>query len=229
MADACRGNGVLLMEGFMYRLNPRTLAIKKAIDDGLLGSVRSVVIEFSFVLGTRDTYRDDSRLIPGKGAGAVMDVGCYCINFARHAFGEDPREVMAVQDIDEVSGGDMSTSAILDFGSGRTAVITCSFQTSYRNNISVTGDQAVLRAERFFTPLEEGKTRFTIQSSHGDAETREFDAVNQFLLEIEHFSDCVLGNSSVLLDPYADAVPNAAVIDAIRESARTGGRARVRG
>jgi D-xylose 1-dehydrogenase (NADP+, D-xylono-1,5-lactone-forming) len=174
------------------------------------------------LLGTRDTYRDDSRLIPGKGAGSLMDVGCYCINFARHAFGQEPRSVVAVQEIDEASSGDMSTSAILDFGSGRTAVIACGFRTAYRNNISVAGDQAVLRAERFFTPLEEGKTAFTIQPSHGDPQTVEFDAVNQFLLEIEHFSDCVLGGSTVLLDPHLDAVGNAVVIDAIRESARTG-------
>lgn len=227
MADACRDNGVLLMEGFMYRLNPRTLAIRKAIDDGLVGQARSVVIEFTFMLGTRDTYRDDSRMIPGKGAGSLMDVGCYCVDFARYVFGEEPRSAVAIQDIDETTGGDLSTSAVLDFGGGRTALIACSFQTSYRNNISVAGDQAVLRADKFFTPMEEGKTRFTIQPSYGDGQTFEFDAVNQFLLEIEHFSDCVLGKSSVLLDPYDDAVGNARVIDAIRESARTGTRVRV--
>jgi len=222
MADACREAGVILMEGFMYRLNPRTIAIRKAIEDGLIGDLRNAVIEFSFMLGTRDTYRDDSRMIPGKGAGSLMDVGCYCLNFARCAFGEEPRAVTAIQDIDEATGGDMSTSAILDFGSGRTALITTSFRTSYRNSICLAGDKGVLRADRFFTPLEEGKTVFTVTPSHGDAQAFEFDAVNQFLLEIEHFSDCVLGVSKVLLDPYSDAVPNALAIDAIRESARTG-------
>lgn len=222
MVDACRAHGVVLMEGFMYRLNPRTLAIRRAIDDGRLGRVRSVVIQFSFLLGSRKTYRDDSRMIPGKGAGSMMDLGCYCINFARCAFGREPRSVIAIQDIDKVSGGDMSTSAVLDFGDGATALIACGFDSSYRNSICVAGDEAALQADRFFTPLDDGKTSYTIKSSHGEPQVFEFDAVNQFLLEIEHFSDCVLGRTDVILDPGADAVPNAVVIDAVRKSAAAG-------
>lgn len=228
MADACRANGVLLMEGFMYRFNPRTAALRKAIDDGLLGEVKSAVVQFSFLLGTRQTYRDDSRMIPGKGAGSLTDLGCYCINFARFVFGGTPESVTAAQRIDEATGGDLSTEAVLDFGSGRTAVIVCSFETAYRNAVTVAGEQAVLTADRFFTPLAEGKTEFSIRPSHGEPEVFTFEAVDQFLLEIEHFSSCVLGGLQPLLAPFEDAVPNAAVIDAVRESARAGRAAKVR-
>jgi len=61
MVDACRENGVILMEGFMYRLNPRTRAVKKAVEDGLIGEVRHVVVQFSFLLG-RETL---TGTIPG--------------------------------------------------------------------------------------------------------------------------------------------------------------------
>ena len=49
----------------------------------------------------------------------------------------------------------------------------------------------------------------------------ELDAVDQFLVETECFADCITNGSPVPLDPFLDAVPNARVIDAIRESART--------
>jgi predicted dehydrogenase len=225
MADHCKNRGVILMEGFMYRLNPRTRMIRKVIDEGLIGDVRSVVVQFAFTIDTAG----NSRLKPGKGAGSLMDVGCYCINFIRHIFGSEPQSVMASQHIPAQFGCDMTTSAILEFGDQRVAVLNCSFETGFRSSITVAGSKGVLTAEKFFTPPNEGKIGFAVETSDQKIHEFEMDAVNQFLLEIEHFSECVLEGKGVLLDPHKDAVGNSRAIDAIRESAATGCRAAVQG
>jgi len=66
-----------------------------------------------------------------------MDLGATASTSAAGVFGQEPRAAFAVQDVDEASGGDLSTSAVLDFGDGRTALINCSFETAYRNTITL--------------------------------------------------------------------------------------------
>lgn len=223
VASHCRERGVTLMEGFMYRLNPRTQKVKEVVVSGMIGEIRTAIVQFGFTINREG----NTRLIPGKGAGSLMDVGCYCINFSRYIFGEEPAWVLASQRVDPDIGCDMSTSAVLGFSGDRTALISCSFETYFRSAIEVVGTQGILRAARFFTPPEQGKIGFTVTTDNDQVHEFEFDAVNQFLLEIEHFSECVLEGKPVILDPLVDAVGNGRVIDAVRKSWDTSYRADV--
>jgi len=54
-----------------------------------------------------------------------------------------------------------------------------------------------------------------------------YPASNHFVLEIEHFSDCVLNNKSPLLT-LQDARINCATIEAVLQSAATGQRVDIR-
>ena len=223
MADHSRDKGVLLMEAFMYRFNPRTLKIKKVIEQGLIGDLRTLYSEFSFTLEARH----DSRLIPGKGAGSLMDVGCYCVNISRYLFGEEPAAALAAATHHPEIRCDMTQSAILEFQGGRTALMNSSFETGYRNSLVAAGTEGVLKVDKPFTPDEQGKIGFRVETRDGRIHTFEVDAVDQFLLEIDHFSRCVAEGKTPMLDPYAEAVANARVIDAIRESTELGGKAAV--
>jgi xylose dehydrogenase (NAD/NADP) len=212
VANHCRDRGVLLMEGFMYRLNPRTRKIKELVESGALGEIRTVVAQFGFTIDTSKAI----RLNATRGAGSLMDVGCYCINVSRCMLGEDPDWVLASQRMQ--NGYDMSTSAILGFSGDRTAMIGCSFETAFRSSLEIAGTEGVLRAEPFFTPTNEGKSSFSIRARN-ETEVFETDAVDQFLVETDHIADCVRGLAEVALDPHKDAVPNALTIDAIRLAA----------
>lgn len=212
MADHCRDRGVLLMEGFMYRLNPRTLKIKDIVESGALGEIRTVVAQFGFPIDPANA----ARLNATRGAGSLMDVGCYCINISRCILGEKPDWTLASQRMQH--GYDMSTSAVLGFSGDRTAMISCSFETAFRSSLEIAGTEGVLRAEPFFTPPNEGKSSFSIRARN-ETEVFETDAVDQFLVETDHIADCVRGRATVALDPHTDAVPNALTIDSIRKSA----------
>ncbi|HVJ85568.1 MAG TPA: Gfo/Idh/MocA family oxidoreductase, partial [Caulifigura sp.] len=90
MAAACRQHGVLLQEAFMWRHHPRTKQALHLIQKGDIGPLRMIVASFSF-----DIDRNDWRLRPERGGGAMWDVGCYGVNAARLFAGAEPVEVLA--------------------------------------------------------------------------------------------------------------------------------------
>src|SRR3712207_9418067 len=71
------------MEAFMYRFHPRTLKIKELLDAGAIGEVRLVRASFGFTVVDPANVRLSAELA----GGALMDVGCYCVNFARMVAG----------------------------------------------------------------------------------------------------------------------------------------------
>src|SRR3954465_14968984 len=93
MIDACRRHGVLLMEAFMYRFHPQQAAIRDVLQSGRLGALRMARGAFTFRLNMADTT--NIRLSRELWGGALMDVGCYCINAARAYFGAEPVAALA--------------------------------------------------------------------------------------------------------------------------------------
>src|SRR5690606_31956223 len=92
MFDAAEGHGRVLIEAFMYRCHPLTRAVKQALDAGEIGQLQ--IVRTSFCYKTR-TIDGNVRFDPALGGGALMDIGCYCIDFAQHMVGERPANVSA--------------------------------------------------------------------------------------------------------------------------------------
>jgi predicted dehydrogenase len=63
----------------------------KLAADGTLGTLRAVRSAFTFRLSRPDNIRFD----PALGGGALMDVGCYCVNVSRTLAAAEPVEVQA--------------------------------------------------------------------------------------------------------------------------------------
>ena len=94
MVDACASEGVRLMEAFMYRLHPSWEAVRELVASGRIGELRAVQSWFSY-------FNDDPaniRNIAEFGGGALMDIGCYCVNLSRMLFGGEPRPGRGVGD-----------------------------------------------------------------------------------------------------------------------------------
>ena len=91
MAAAARSNGVLLLEAFMYRFHPRTERVVDMVRDGAIGQLKAIRSAFTFRLRSAENIRLD----PDLGGGALMDVGCYCVNVSRPLAGGEPLAVQA--------------------------------------------------------------------------------------------------------------------------------------
>ena len=221
MLETADANGVVLSEAFMYRYHPLQQEIFEIVQGGGLGTVQLVRASYSFV----QTDLNDYRRIPGMGGGALFDVGCYCVNIARMAFGAEPTAATAKSLFDPQTGVDTTTTALLEFGTAGMALIDCSFSLSFRASYEIVGSDASVSIPRFLLgglrsggKPEAGEYRL---SYAGESEERVSKAGNMYSGEVEALSCRLLGQANFLLPP-TDALHNMNAIDAIAASARSG-------
>jgi D-xylose 1-dehydrogenase (NADP+, D-xylono-1,5-lactone-forming) len=216
MKRACDAHGVQLMEAFMYRLHPRTRDVVRRVAIGELGEVGIVRSAFTF----RVTRPENIRLSAELGGGALMDVGCYCVNVSRTLLGQEPAEVQAFATWTS-SGVDGTMAGSLRFGSGAVALFDCALTLERREFYEVGGTLGSFAAEAAFLP---GTADVTLLQRHpGGKETRhKTPGVDQYRLMVEHFADAVL-EGTPLLHSAEEAARNMAVIEALYRSARREG------
>jgi D-xylose 1-dehydrogenase (NADP+, D-xylono-1,5-lactone-forming) len=217
MQAAADENGVKLMEAFMYRFHPRTDRVVEMVRDGAVGDLRVIRSAFSFKLTNPENIRMNAAL----GGGALLDVGCYCVNSSRTIAGREPVEVQAFArwtpgDVDDQLTG------TLRFDDDLTAHFDCSLTTERCEFFEAAGTDGVLRVESSFLP---GKGDVVIQEQRGRAGVSEHSVsgADEYRLMVEHFADAAL-NDRPLRYTGEEAARNMLVIEALYASARDGGR-----
>ena len=216
MQAAAEANGVKLMEAFMYRFHPRTEQVVELVRGGTVGALRMIRSAFTFRL----TRPDNIRLQPDLGGGALMDVGCYCVNLSRTVAGSEPVAVQAWATW-AASGVDAQLAGSLLFEGGVVAQFDCALTLERRETYEVAGTDASLTVSAAFLP---GLGDVAIAVHRGrEAEVRhEVPGVDEYRLMVEHFADCVLHDREVRYPP-SEAAANMAVIEALYQSARSDG------
>jgi len=215
MFEEASRNGVVLMEGFMYRFHPQ---INKALD-----LIRSGEIGKPFLIRSAFTFpfnrgKDNYRWSPQKGGGALYDVGCYTINAARLIFQQEPDEIYARPHLDEQTGIDLTTSLLCSFSGGRQALLVSSFELQFQSSLEVSGDLGRIFLARAFSAKHFGTE---IQILKGDeTETIKLQPADQFQLMVEHFGDIISGRARPRLG-FNDSYGNARVIDAAFRSIKS--------
>jgi xylose dehydrogenase (NAD/NADP) len=219
MVDACRRHGVLLMEAFMYRFHPQHARVRSLLDEGVIGEIRVVRATNTFFMDPVNPQ--NVRLRSALAGGALMDVGCYCVNAARLLFGEEPEWAAAQCDMWDEFGVDMSVAGILGFSGGRMALIDGSFRTARQGWYMIAGAKGQIELPIAFTNTTPD-TSILITTDNGQQEER-IPGVNQFTLEAEEFADALLQGRPARISPQ-DSVANMRVIDAMYLSAAAGGQ-----
>lgn len=212
LVAACQRAGVLLQEAFMYRFHPQIDATRRLVQEGALGSPALVRSGFTFtVRGPRDI-----RLDPTLGGGALMDVGCYCVNISRLLLGE-PITVGGTRQ--EENGVDRITTGTLQFHGGAIAQFDCALRLPFRQFCEIVGTDGTLTLYRPFLP---GGDPPSVLLRTGEREEQvRIEGVNHYTRMVEAFADYVR-NGTPPRFPASDAVKNMRVLDAVRRSAETG-------
>ncbi|XP_006274914.1 trans-1,2-dihydrobenzene-1,2-diol dehydrogenase [Alligator mississippiensis] len=139
LVQEARASNVFLMEAFWTRFFPVSGRIRTLLAQGALGQVKmvraAVAIHMSNV----------PRLVEKDlGGGALLDLGCYCVQFACMVFGgEKPQSILASGFLHE-TGVDETTSIILNYSRKRQAVLTCSFMVNLPNQAAIAGTQGII-------------------------------------------------------------------------------------
>jgi len=201
-----------VMEAFMYRHHPQWQLAIGLINEGRIGTVKTVHSFFSY-------YNDDPeniRNMANIGGGGLMDIGCYCISLARLIFDAEPLRVMGKIEFDPVFKTDRLCSGILDFGQG-TSTFTCSTQLVPYQRVNILGTKGRIEIEIPFNAPPEQPCRMLLQCND-KIEEIELEICNQYTIQGDLFSLAVLNNEKVPT-PLEDAVANMKVLEAVIQSA----------
>ena len=179
-------NGVLLMEAFAYLHSPFVQAVKAELDAGVIGEIR--YFESAFITGRRpDT---DIRLRRETFGGAMYDLGCYSLSMALWMLGKEPEQILATALFSEKKI-DLFTSALLLYENGAVAKLDCGMvlPDGRQDRFLAYGTKG-----RIVSPVEFnqcGEIPYTV-IREGASETKTVTAPNNYALETEQLSRCIL-------------------------------------
>lgn len=229
MFDAARQAGVMLLEAYPYWFQPQTGRLVELLQSGAVGRVMQVQASFGFTLRNRDNI----RMKPETGGGALLDAGSYPASFIRLVMGSAPRRVSALA-VPAATGVDLATTATLDWGDGRQAQLRCAMDVALHRHATVVGSDGLIETE-FLNHTADAKTGhpFGYQPSlmrvrrgpgAGPIETVAAPTGSGFRFAAEAFARVVATGDREAIERAAQAsIDIAAMLDAIAASARRDG------
>lgn len=208
MVDHCRARGVLLMEGFMWRHQPRTVELLRQVREGAIGELRLVRTSFSFPIDPADW-----RLDPNRGGGALWDIGTYGVSTARLFAGAEPEDVQAQCKIG-ATGVDISLTCLMRFPREILALIDCSFEQPFRCCYELVGTKGTIEVPDAYLPPARPIARLRAGESE---QTLAFDGRNQYAAMVDAFTQAV--NAGKLTKPCEDGLDQIIVLDRVLHAA----------
>jgi predicted dehydrogenase len=208
--DVAQRERRLLMEAFMYRHNPQTQRVTELISSGAIGTLRLLRAAFSF-----RAPEGDVRLSRALGGGALMDVGCYCVDNARLIAGEPA--LLTAQQVLGGDGVDLTFAATISFPGGVLAHFDAGLTLVARDELEVVGDEGTLFLD---DPWHCREPLIELRRADG-VERIQIPVVDSYRLEAENFSAAVRGEAQPLLG-REDAVGQASTIEALYLAAGNG-------
>jgi xylose dehydrogenase (NAD/NADP) len=226
MFEAADKHNVILREAYPYMAQPQTAQLRAWLKEEAIGRLRLIRSTFGILF----TDPANIRLSPTLGGGALYDAGSYAVSLIRLVAGTRPVRVQAVAQND-ANGVDLTTIANLEFADGLLAHASCSFATAYHRHASIAGDKGVIETNYLNHPPAGGPA--VLQIRRGVPMTIPFEPAqvpdgNGFRLEAESFARLVRGEKDAWSGATAqESIDIALTLDAISESARSGGWVKV--
>jgi len=161
-----------------------------------------------------------ARLRTEMGGGALLDVGCYGISTARWLLDAEPIEVQA-QAIYHPAGVDVHLVGTLRFPNDALASLEASFITALQQTYTVIGDRGAIDLPHdAYIPWEKDAVFTFRRHDEETGEEHKVKGADEYQLMVEHFSDAVLGKTSLRFSPN-DSICNMKAIDAMGKAAKT--------
>lgn len=211
MADTAGQTGRLLVEAFHYRYHPLMARVKEIVDSGEIGRIRHIEATFQIPMILPNNIRYRYNL----GGGAMMDTGCYTINFVRFLAGQEPEVTAAAARLSSPQV-DRWMQADLRFPDGSTGRITTSLFSAilFRSRALIQGETGELRIFNPFFPQLFSSLR--VHGRQGNRRERITGKATYFY-QLKAFVQAVHGEA--VPTSAADAIANMRVIDAVYQKA----------
>jgi len=169
--DAVAAAGVALVEAMMYRFQPQTEVLRRILESGSIGAPVHVSVSCAFGMpfDPRDRLFD-----PGLGGGAILDVGCYSMSFARmvagwvlHDDATEPAEFAGAGHLAETGVDDWAVASLL-FTGGFTAHVRTGSRLGEAQDAVIYGSEGYVYVANPWTPGKDGSAAELVVGRVGD-------------------------------------------------------------
>ena len=216
MIEAANASGKLLMTAYRLHNEPGTVEVLEQIRKGAIGDPRFFVSSFSF-----QSAAGNHRLLAKHWGGPLQDIGVYCLNAARHVFGSEPTEIIAMKshgDDPRFTEVEEMIAATLRFPGDRIAQFIVSFGAGDSDRYTVMGTRGEISLDHGYK-LEVATTmRLT---AGGQTTEKTFPHVDHFAGQAEYFSECILNGQQPESDG-AEGLADVVALRAIERASLTG-------
>ncbi len=203
--------GLILMEAFMYRFHPQHSEVRKLIFDGSIGQVRFFEACFSYSLSDKNNI----RLKPDCGGGALMDVGCYGIDSARFILNQEPIGGVCFSRFGEETKVDEISCIQLEFANGIFAQIRCATDLPREQGYTVYGTEGSIEVLQPFLPNTNKPVVIKLNTKKQHIIKIKGD--NIYMAEFKYFY-ALIKNQTVDKHLYSNGYENVAILEKLRNS-----------
>ncbi|MFN3911260.1 Gfo/Idh/MocA family protein [Hyphomonas sp.] len=213
MVNASKRTGRPLIEAFHYRFHPMFESVLAHVRGGAIGRLCAIKADFSVPIPNQP---GELRYDPALGGGALMDLGCYALHWARTVAGSEPHVVKAQSSL-TAQGADLTTRAELVFDGNIIAQIRTSMAPDQRLKalLALKGSGGTLIARN---PLSPHRGHSIAVLKDGEVERYTVPGETTYDHQLAHVVS-VLKTNVPPLTGGADGVANMALIDAIYAAA----------
>lgn len=163
MVEHARNYNVALMEGYMFLYHTQHQQVKKIVQAGEIGEIRSFRSAFGFPPLTQGNFRYDHEM----GGGVVFDAAGYTVRAVHHFLGNDLEVVSSSLSYDPVHKTHQYGDALLKNKSGLGAHVSFGFDNFYQCYYEFWGSKGKLTAERAFTPGPDFQPSLILENNRG--------------------------------------------------------------
>jgi predicted dehydrogenase len=212
MIALAKEKNVFLMEALWTKFHPHFIKMREMVGQGMLGEIRSVLVNFGFI----PPEPVPARIFdPALGGGTLMDIGIYNVFMAMSVLGK-PDHIDAVM-TPASTGVDEQCAILFRYNSGAMAQLFSTFSSNLATEADICGSQGRIRlTSRFY------ETSSTLEYYPGRVDSKQVIPLEKepgfgYQYEARHVNDCLrkgLTESDVVT--FADTLQLMEILDKIR-------------
>ncbi|MDR3597178.1 Gfo/Idh/MocA family oxidoreductase [Clostridium sp.] len=188
IVSLAKEKNLIVAEAMTIYHMPLYKKLRKLVDDGKLGKIKMIQVNF----GSLKEYDVTNRFFsPDLAGGALLDIGTYALSFTRYFLSSQPKEILTTVKKFE-TGVDEQSGIILKNTDDEMAVISLTMRAKQPKRGIVCGELGYITVENF--PRAD---RATITYPDGSSETiEEGNTSNALIYEVEDMNNCIIKKNS---------------------------------
>ena len=180
--------GRTVLEAYVWPHHPRAKALLQLVRSGAVGSPQWGTGQFSWPM---DLSSGDHRL-DYRGAGALFDVGIYCIAPFMLMARRDA-SVVSANAVRNMAGIDLTMAGFVDWGGGFGSSFHVSFDAPVARSMSLVTSEALITVPGWHSPGPLGPSEVLVERRDGSVDTIACDGGEGYAAMVAHFAEVATG------------------------------------